>query len=217
MKKTRNIVMFLGIVLLFAVAGTLVIVGIANHEEPGLMGICWEDDGSVSYEVDGSDECPEMIWNHAPPFVVTAVTDNPHASDPRAATRGVVETINHRLGFELLQFDSGECGENVDICVTTGVAHEPGFMDTSGSAAHFAVDVDGELPVLHCEARTSNTGTRELLGLVLQHELLHCMGLAHDDFDSSIMRETQRSTPDREFPPRITDSDRDLLRSMYMQ
>ena len=47
--------------------------------------------------------------------------------------------------------------------------------------------------------------------------LTYCLGLAHDDFKSSIMRRTQSSssTPMGAWPPRITDHDRDLLRERY--
>ena len=47
--------MILGLVLLFSVALTLTIVGIAGHEEAGMMGVCWNEDGSVTYEVDYID------------------------------------------------------------------------------------------------------------------------------------------------------------------
>jgi len=55
----------------------------------------------------------------------------------------------------------------------------------------------------------------ELLNLTIHHELGHCLGLAHDDFEQSIMRREQSPTPWGQLPPWISDDDRALVRSLY--
>lgn len=205
--KTRNIVMIAVVSAIFLAAGVLVAVGVLTHSEPGLMGYC---PASGQYEVDGARDCPELTLDSSLPIVVTAESDHP-TMDPENATADIVDRINHRLGFTLLQFDEGGCDDHATICVFAEVPFESGFMDTNGSARHFMAE-----GTLRCEARTSNTGTAEMFDMVLEHEILHCLGLAHDDFDSSIMRPTQTHTPDGEFPPGITDDDRATLRDRYM-
>lgn len=150
------------------------------------------------------------------PFTVDVTTDNPHPpEDPILAIERVVHLINTRVNFNLLRLaedlTDNMCFEDAAICVHIGVAHEPGYLDAHGDASH-AVTPMG----VYCEARTSNTGTSEILHLVLQHEIGHCLGLAHDDYESSIMYPEQRSTPDGQFPPRISDSDKTLLRGLYL-
>jgi hypothetical protein len=211
--KTRNIIMITVLSVLFVTALVLVIVGVVTHTEPGLMGYCPDE---RRYEVDGADECPELLWDGELPLVVTASTANPNVADPELATSDAVDRINRRLGFQMFTFESGGCGEHASICVFTGVAHEPGFMDSAGSASHHITQ-----GVMRCEAQTSNTGTNELFGMALEHEILHCLGLAHDpckgapDPETSIMCAVQRPVPMGVFPPHITDSDRALIRERY--
>lgn len=169
-----------------AIAG--VIYGVTTHTEPGLM------PGAIPWPRDRFPlaVCPDTY----------AAGDRTEAIQ---ATADAVETTNDRLGFEALALGlgSGTC----DVQVTVGVPSEPGFMDPGGDAR----TTHGPT----CLIRTSNTGTTEILGLVLQHEIGHCLGLAHDDWEGSIMRRVQTETPAGEFPPRITDSDRELLRALY--
>lgn len=180
---------FMAIILavLALVAAILVAVGVSTHEEPGLMpdAVTWPRDRFPL------TVCPEAYLDTSDDLL-EAVTAVGEASD----------VINDRLGFPALEVRTDDC----DVRVTVGVPTEPG-MEPGGDAriAHGPI----------CHVRTANTGTSELRHLVLQHELGHCLGLAHDDFETSIMRPVQTPTPDRTFPPRITDHDRDLLRALY--
>ncbi len=165
-----------------------VIYGVVTHEEPGLMtsAVPWPPE-RLPLAV-----CPESYGGG-------------ERTEAIRATAAAVETTNERLGLEVfaLGLGSGRC----DVDVLVGVPAEPGWMDPGGDATI------GHWPT--CSVRPSNTGTSEILGLVLQHELGHCLGLAHDDWEGSIMRREQVSTPDGAFPPRITDHDRELLRGLY--
>lgn len=200
------------LVALFVTALVLVIVGVTTHTEAGLLGWCGDDD--ETYVDTPTDRCPAPTFRRVP-VSVTAETSNPHPPmDPEQATRAVVDTINTRVGFDLLWYDPdpGHCMEAHSICVRIGEPRDDDWMDTAGDAQH---SWEGMSQNRYCTVRTSNTGTSELLLLVLQHEILHCLGLAHDDFETSIMRPVQTPTPDGAFPPRITDHDRELLRQQY--
>jgi hypothetical protein len=201
-------------VAVLATAAALIVYGVLNHQEPGLLGACWEDDEVVRYEEDGARECPEARWNPGLfPLLVAVISDNPHPpADPEETVRFVIDKINTRLGFEALRadFSDGMCLDQHAICIQAEVPHEAGWMDANGDA-HFWRSSMGQ----YCTVRTSNTGTSELFGLVLEHEIGHCLGLAHDSYENSIMRAVQRETPARVVPPWITDYDRKLLRDLY--
>lgn len=119
-----------------------------------------------------------------------------------------IGTTDQRLGFKLFVLAESNC----DVQFTIGVPVEAGWRDPGGDAV-FGTQATG----LRCRATTSNVPSIEILGYVIQHELGHCAGLDHDDWDGSIMRRTQRIRGDTEFPPWISDSDRALLRSTYMR
>lgn len=161
--------------------------GLMTHNEPGLMSsaIDWPPDRMPL------DVCPHS-------YVGSSV-------DAVAAVAGAVDTTNERLAFDVFRvsLNPQECDVRVDI----GVPSDPGWMDPGGDARF----VNG--PV--CEVRTSNTGTSEILALVLQHELGHCLGLDHDEWEGSIMRRDQTATPTGQQAPRITDTDRALLIELY--
>lgn len=178
--------------LLFVVAAVLIAYGVLTHEEPGLM-----------------DE--DKRWAQMP----LGVSCDGYAGPPDGdcnLVEGVVEDINRRLGYDALIFAGEGYTPEAEIVVTLGVPAEPGWMDPGGDAT---LAYSGNT-YTRCDIRTSNTGTTEMLVLVLHHELGHCLGLAHDDFEQSIMRPVQTPTPDRTIPPWITDADRSLLRSIYV-
>lgn len=169
------------------VASMGVAYGVMTHSEPGLStsSISWPEDRIPL------DVCPHSYVGSSTDAVLVVAE--------------AITTTNERLGFEV--FRPSLDPESCDVTVEIGVPAEVGWMDPGGDARV----VNG--PV--CEVRTSNTGTTEILGLVLQHELGHCLGLDHDEWDGSIMRREQSSTPSGQLPPRITDLDRALLVDLY--
>lgn len=200
--------------LLTVICGSLVVYGVTTHTEPGLMettpGFSAQDTPIAVWVMayhpdgpDGFDVQPEDVPMASP-------EDQAHALQ---AVEQAVGVINGRLGFTALDVvhDHRDLAMPM-IGVEVGVPSErsPGdgvIVDAGGAAMFHAGGRE-------CFVETVNTGTDEILGLVLQHELGHCLGLAHDPFESSIMRTTQTSTSEG-FPPRITDSDRDLLRHVF--
>lgn len=196
-KSWKFMAIIFAVVAALAIAG--VVYGVVTHEEPGLM-----------------EDAPRWEQSDFPLTVCPAsyAPGMPALNEAQNEVANAAERINRRLGFVALEVSyvceiEHTCG-NCDINVLVGVPAESGWVDPGGSAALVRTDMGTS-----CDMETSNVHG-ELLDLTIQHELGHCLGLAHDDFELSIMRPVQSETPDGELPPRLTDFDRELLRGLYM-
>lgn len=188
------------IAAVFVAAGVLVAVGVATHEEPGLI------EGVPQWD---RDDFP-LDWSVGR---YTAEGTREAVGADRDAAEEAVSRVNARLGFAVLV--PVREGHHSRVNIDLGVPSEPGWMDPGGDSRLRNETMVGR-PRLVCDVRTSNTGgAADLTVLVLYHEIGHCLGLAHDDYELSIMRPTQRPTPDRVIPPWFSDSDRALLRGLY--
>jgi hypothetical protein len=174
-----------------AIAG--VIYGVATHSEPGFM------DTTPGWE---REDFPLDVCVHSYGLDYLETDGNPVRPEDLENAEYVIGVINSRLGFEAYNLSGGDACE---VIVTYGVPAEPGWQDPGGTA---------EISPKYCTVDTSNVHG-ELLTLTVHHELGHCLGLAHDDYELSIMRPVQTETPDRTIPPWISDSDRALLRATY--
>jgi len=173
-------------VVVSVVAVAGVIYGVTTHKEPGFMTI-----------TAGWDRSQFPLQVCASAYVPS------NAADAQSTTADAVSTINSRLGFKALEVSNA--GRTCDIDVTVGVPTEVGFTEPGGNA---------RISPKHVKVETANVHG-ELRDLVLEHELGHALGLAHDDYEQSIMRRTQSLPPDRELPPWISDSDKALLRASF--
>ena len=179
----------LSLAMLFSIAVvSLLVYGIRTYDEPGLTD-------------------PAASWPAMPLTVCVERGDTDLVIE-------VKDTVNTRLGFAALVVDPGGpvAVTDCDITVRMGVAVEVGKDEAGGN---YTLERRGDT-YHHCAVETANTGTTELELLVLEHEFGHCLGLAHDDFDASIMRRVQKPWSGKGFPAEITDWDRDLLRKKYL-
>lgn len=191
----------LAIAILIAVAAIAgAIYGVTTHTEPG-----WMQDGPM--------------WNGRGTRVVcvrsyaSAIMDENMISiatpEDLASGEVTIHLINDRLGFDMYRLSPHLGERECDVVLTYGVPTEQGIQEPGGSA--YLNRVSGV-----CVADVANA-TGELKTLVAYHELGHCLGLDHDDYEQSIMRRTQRETRNGDFPARFSDSDRDLVRQVYME
>lgn len=192
--KTSTIVMAVILGVLGVGALVLVIVGVVTHKEAGFME-------------------PDARWAAgALPLPVLCESYSADGWDGCNTAEAAVVRINRRLGFEVFEFV--RTTQDTPVRITVNYPRTPDMMDTAGHAEIVADPSTQEIS--RCWVRTSNIPTTELLGMVIEHELGHCLWLAHDRSDMSIMRRMQRSTGLGSFPPRITDHDRRLLRERYL-
>lgn len=186
-KSWQFMAILVAIVAIVAVAG--VIYGVTTHTERGL-----KPDWPRWSRSDFPLRACATMYEGAPAAAVVAV--------------GVaIDATNQRLGFSA--YDPSLRSDDCDVTVVLGYPAEPGLQEPGGSAL-MTTTAEG----VSCDVRISNAHG-ELQHLAIQHELGHCLGLDDETFRASIMWPMQVETPDREFPPRITDFDRELLRGLY--
>ncbi len=206
--EDNNKITYVVIAVLSAMAMGLLIYGALMHEEAGLMGVCFENGIPKQYEPNGADECPPVQWDRDRfPLKVFGTNARPGINyDAAGVTKSAIDAVNSRLGFDAMEWIDGQ---DADVVVTIGYPTGEGFLDAAGGDARLTRS-DGRLL---CFVRTANVSSEEMLHWVLYHELGHCLGLAHDESDQSIMRPRQHGQ--RWFGPWISDSDRSLLRELY--
>lgn len=192
-KSWKFMAIVVAIISIASVAG--VVYGVTTHREPGFMG-------------------DRIEWQEGDfPLTVCTRTYNiaPGASPEHIEhLRQNIGLINDRLGFSAFVMPGPHAhGVGCQVFVVYDSPIEIGEVagvEDPGGVAMFLAGT--------CEVRIANV-TGELRSLTVQHELGHCLGLDHDDFNSSIMRREQSPTPAGQYPPRITDHDRSLLREAY--
>jgi hypothetical protein len=227
--KARNIIMIALVAALFVVATALLVHGISSHQEPGLLRVQVDPNTGHYFYAETPEEVEafEEFAGYGTGTVSVAFTvDEDDETMAWRVVPSVMGRINHRLGYEVLVRDDpfDQCSESSQICVRLNVAASVGtpMTDANGDAQHFNTEDSG----LHCDARTWNTGTGEATSIALRHEILHCLGLAHDHYEQSIMCGS-RPYNGREdctlrghyegFSPTISDHDRRVLRELYLE
>ena len=161
------------------------------------------------------------------PLTVEVQAYSIHPEDATRATevvKDVIEAVNERLGFDALQYTESSL-KRAAIHVTIGIPIEVNVeMDVPQDAGPRHMDPGGYYELRGdsgewnwCIVEVSDDITSdELQFYVLQHEIGHCLGLAHDDYEASIMYPEKRLL-DIATMPHISDWDRGLLRKLYVE
>lgn len=215
--------------VLLAVFGALLLsaligigVGLYRHTEPTFLLVCWQDDESAIYVsgIEGGNTGPcstpvELHWHpDVLPLDVRIVALSGMAFDLNfdlevQATRAAIRTINARLGYQALNFSLG----HGDVLVHFGIPSELGAP--VADCRHFALNGTGL--AYRAEIRVRNVEGAIELHQVMVHELGHALGLAHDDYQGSVM---YWGTGDVLWPESlastwISDADAEALRNRY--
>lgn len=182
----------------------LIAFAVLHHEEPGLLGACFDGSGKVSmYEQDGAQKCPELRWPGKRTLTVYAYTANEHLpGDPQSIVNGACQSFNTQVGFK--SFALGE-RDDADVVIVMGVAHDESWGKAGGRTQHRRA---GDR--LYAMVETSNEGDAQQAHLRVLHELGHVRGLAHDPWPDSAMHISSASG-------RLSDSDAELMHALYHQ
>lgn len=190
--------------LLTLVCASLVVYGVTTHTEAGI----------ATTETPITDGFVPPEYNHRPIGICVRSWSigNGASQEDLDAVQAAVTVTNDRVGLRLLESGNISTYGGCMMVATLGAPQDvdspqQGHTDPGGGSG-----VCGE----SCCFSTVNTGTGELTSLAIQHEIGHCLGLAHDDYPMSIMYPRQHAT-EGQYPPRISDSDRELLRARYTQ
>jgi len=204
--KKRNIAITVGAAILAIVCIVSITYAVITHEEPTLLEVCWVD-GKARYMEGASEEsygvCPrgeKLVWPKSQiPLTVAAfaayseVVLAPGASG-RQALDSAIRDINAQIGCKILEPTAlrdgasilARLGEPVGIYVG---GDGKGKSEKSGNPSlGFARHVKGgnDRSKLYCNLTVySNANNVRWQYLVVHHELLHAIGLAHDPSNPS--------------------------------
>lgn len=235
-RKPLNIGITIGAGVLALVVIGLIAYGVYTHREPSLLEVCWV--GNEARYVEGSEVddgacegAEELVWpTRQLPFTVAATKAvDETVLAPGAAERegldAAIRDINQQLGCAALRASAdplsaamvAHLGEAVDV-LPRGVGSRAAKRAPLGWAHHDRANSGDQLS-LRCNLHVrSNVGSLRGEYLVAHHEILHCLGLAHDPDNpaSAIYPFTEDDTMwDQMQAARITDADRARLRGLY--
>ena len=239
----------LGLGALFTLTVVVLLAfGISTHKEVTLLHVCWYNGHAIYKMPDAKpDHGPctqfeELVWpkSQIPLTISARPYAGPSLAEIEADTiRSVVSAINDRVGFEALRLvDSSDASIKavLGVPVETGPAGGAGdlfrrrdsdlgdsgalrravFDRARGYCVHQRRPSSGHL---EAELVLRSGGSPVYLFHLYYHELGHCMGLGHDDFQSSVMDPHILDHGwDGKMPlklVRFTDVDRARLRALY--
>jgi len=209
--KTKSWIALVVSVVTVALVATVIIIAVCNHNEAAPMGACWIGDRIERYEVDGAQNCPTIDWERSqfPLKTRSVVGSSSDPVDPIQAFQDASDFINQNLGFNAFVL-----ADDADVLITIGVPYDRNTWSEPGGKTWHYRTTEGRL---RANIQTANTGDTSMLNMVLIHEMLHVLGLAHDDWIGSIMYPVQQDGDRGVSFGRlwISDFDRAFLRSRY--
>lgn len=179
-----------------AIGATILLLAIAGVVYGVLTGGGWIDRGLMLR--DGV----RLRWPpHRIPLIVR-VEDVP--DEVRGAVEGAISEIVSAVGREIMR--SYDPSPILSLAVAPDVSVFVGGVDAGGTADLTIL----ENRIVAVEITISNTLELALLPRAVLHELLHALGLDHDESRSSVMHPELSTRPSR-----LTFSDVALLRRIY--
>jgi hypothetical protein len=185
----------------------LIIYAITNHTEAGLLNVCWSSGGAADYNQANCSFSEEVRWD-ADDFPLTVSDESEESSEIQSA----IEVVNSQMGCELLRFvprsQQGMSTPRVQVRLNDIVTPR---IDRVGGLTNHGRISNGEM---YASVSTFMLTDSYMVMRTLVHEFGHVLGLAHDDFRSSIMYPEQTSSEQLDFIM-FSDHDRNLIHNLY--
>jgi len=209
--KTGNkIVLIIGILIVLLAIGFLV-YGLVQHEEETVANFCLRDGNYFLIE---GEECSTIIpglWDrkNIPLSVVPYGPDHNLLSEGDEGFEEIIRAareFNRQIGFTFFRFDI-QPDVNLYWQASTPVQNKNALGWTN-----FFWEED---KIIRADGYISNTSEIDLTQEILLHKLGHIAGLAHDDFEDSVMFPHRREQLTKLRISRFTDRDKIFLRGTY--
>lgn len=177
-----------------------------DHEktEPTLVTICWNDAGQAVYqEYQDCAPAEELVWTKQNKKVYWGLSAEYDVY--RSGFEGALKYWNENLDHEA--FVETRNVENADVIIVEGainVGDKPHSMGTSH------IRTNGEITAM---VTVTIPGDSRRFMLAMQHELGHCLGLAHDE-GGSIMNRTLPEPRGKLMFWYVSDKDKKRLREV---
>lgn len=212
-KSFRVSIIIVGVLAVIAIVA--IMVGVLTHKERTLLLTCWEEDGTANYVEDGTtpscDHPEEIILPRKQIPMTISVLGMDDEAQSQAFSKSLaseVQSLNAELSMKLFSM-TPEAG----YVLAQEVASEHSQGKARGIATHRR-DPQGNIFV---DLKIVSGLDMQTFHEVCRHELLHVAGLAHDDYEESVMFPMvpefvfSKTLPRR----RISDADRDRIQTLY--
>lgn len=157
------------------------------------------------------EEEETILWDKKVfPLKVSAETNNDYLiSSYRNTTNYAIDWVNMSFGFSALRLIDDPAKS--DIHINIGAPHGSwgdGAIDSNGATYHYKT-----YGGMKAKVYTSNVVGESELSAVLVHELGHVLGLGHSEVEESFMHYPTLTMG----KIRVRDSNKEIIRSLYMQ
>jgi hypothetical protein len=188
--------------VVFALAGGGVLYGVLTHREPGFMDVCWKK-GYALYS--GCEKTTPLKWSKADlPLTYYIDFDETHKVYVESVTTAAL-AWNREIGAEV--FKRAEDKSKAKVLVQWG-----SVRDNAGGSTQHTGDDSGPKQAVVTLVDASDVRAVHRYAM---HELGHVLGLAHDDFKSSVMYPIAPGMTEEMTFILPSDADKKLLQETY--
>lgn len=230
-KRPVNIAVTIGAAILMVVVIASLIWGIMHHKEGEILKVCWiqgkafySESAYAKAEKVYDESCEgfeKLTWPAEQiPITLTPISADgiemvENESEVRVLKQAVGD-LNRQLGFQMFRVVVGLQPADAEIHFGGAFERGDGATPPAGHVTHYRLGMSEQLWGL-VAIRSDISAIDRSLFHVLEHELLHLAGLAHDEHRSSIMYPYTEDDWMLDKIPIvfITDRDKSLLRDLY--
>lgn len=188
--------------VVLALAGGGVLYGVLSHKEPGFMEVCWQN-GQAIYT--NCEKTQPLKWSKTElPLVYFIDFDSAHKVYVESVTTAA-QAWNREIGSDV--FKRTEDKSKAKVLVQWG--------SVTGNAGGYTSHQGDDSGPKRAEVTLVEASDVRAVHRFAMHELGHVLGLAHDDFKSSVMFPIQPGMTEEMTFILPSDFDKKLLQEAY--